>query len=146
MADHKGVWSGRYIVDSRSGFYVDSRACVRVRMDVSEWFPVNVGLSQGCVMYPWLFSVYVDGVAREVNVRVLRKGLELPSVHDWRFEINQLLFADDTALVADSEQQLCRLVAEFDRVFEKRKLRVNVGKSKVMRCSRYVNGGKCVRH
>ena len=31
-------------------FYVDSRACVRVGMDVSGWFPVNVGLRQGCVM------------------------------------------------------------------------------------------------
>ena len=57
-----------------------------------------------------------------------------------RFEINQLLFADDTALVADSEQKLCTLVTEFGRVCEKRKVRVNVGKSKVMRCSRYING------
>ena len=39
-------------------FYVDSRACVRVGKDVSEWFPVNVGLRQGCVMSPWLFNVY----------------------------------------------------------------------------------------
>ena len=55
-----------------------------------------------------------------------------------RFEINQLLFADDTALVADTEEKLCRLVSEFGRVCE-RKLRVNVGKSKVMRCSMYGN-------
>ena len=34
----------------------------------------------------------------------------------WRFEINQLLFADDTALLADSEEKLCRLVSEFGRV------------------------------
>ena len=59
-----------------------------------------------------------------------------------RFEINQLLFADDTALVADSEEKLCRLVSEFGRVFDRRKLRVNVGKSKVMRCSRYDNEGR----
>ena len=32
-------------------FYVDGRACVRVGMDVSEWFLVNVGLRQGCLMY-----------------------------------------------------------------------------------------------
>ena len=43
------------------------------------------------------------------------------------FEINQLLFAVD-ALVADSEETLCRLVSEFGRVCERRKLRVNVGK------------------
>ena len=84
--------------------------------------------------------VYIDGVVREVTVRVLGKGLELLSANGGRFEINQLLFADDAALVADSEK-LCRLMSEFGRVCERRKLRVNVGKSKVMRCSRYGNGG-----
>ena len=125
-------------------YYVDSRACVRVGNDVSEWFPVNVGLRQGCVMSPWLFNVYIymDGVVREVNVRVLGKGLELLSANGGKFEINQLLFADDTGLVADSEEQLCRSVSEFGRVCERRMLRVNVGKSKVMRCSRYGIGDR----
>ena len=54
-----------------------------------------------------------------------------------RFQINQLLFPDDTALVAGAEEKLCRLVSEFRRVCERRKLIVNEGKSKVMRCSRY---------
>ena len=54
-----------------------------------------------------------------------------------RFEINQLLFANDTALVADSEEKLCRFVSEFGRVCERRKFRVKIGKSLVMRCSRY---------
>ena len=65
--------------------------------------------------------MYMDGVVREVNVRVLGKGLELLSANGGRFEINQLLFADDTALVADSEEKLCRLVIEFGRVCERRK-------------------------
>ena len=52
-------------------FYVDSRVCVRVGNDVTERLPVNVGLRQGCVMSPWLFNVYMDGVVREMNVRVL---------------------------------------------------------------------------
>ena len=40
-------------------FYVDSWACVRVGNDVSWWFPVNVRLRQGCVMFPWLFNIYI---------------------------------------------------------------------------------------
>ena len=80
-------------------------------------------------MSPWLFNVYMDGVVREVNVRVIGKELKLLSANGGRFEINQLLFADETALVADSEEKLCRLVSEFGRVCERRKLRVNVGKS-----------------
>ena len=84
----------------------------------------------------------MDGVVREVNVRVLGKGLELLSANGGRFEINQLLFADDTALAADSEMKLCSLVCEFGRVCERRTLRVNVGKSKVMRSLWYGNGGR----
>ena len=108
---------------------------------MSDWFPVNVGLRQSCVMSPWLFNVYMDG---EVNVRVLGKGLELLSANGGRFEISPLLVADDSALVAESEEKLCRLVStcKFGRVCERRKLRVNVGKSKVMRCSRYGNGDR----
>ena len=80
--------------------------------NVSGWFPVNVGLRQGCVMPPWLFNVNMDGVVREVNVRMLGKGLKLLSANGGRFEINQLLFADNSAQVADSEEKLCRLVSE----------------------------------
>ena len=83
----------------------------------------------------------LDGVVQEVNVRVLGKGLELLSVNGGRFEINQLLFADYTALVADSEENLCGLVSEFGRVCERRKWRVNIDKSKIMRCSRYGSVG-----
>ena len=60
-------------------------------------------------------------MVREVNARVLGKGLELLSVNGGRFEINQLLFADNTAaLVADLEEKLCRLVSEFGRVCERK--------------------------
>ena len=58
------------------------------------------------------------------------------SANGGRFEINQLLFADH------SEEKLCRLVSEFGRVCETRKLRINVGKSKVMRSSGCGNGDR----
>ena len=48
-------------------FMLVVKLCVRVGNDVSEWFPVRVGLRQGCVMSPWLFNLYMDGVVREVN-------------------------------------------------------------------------------
>ena len=87
-------------------------------------------------MSPWLFNVYMDGVVREVNVRVLGKGLKLLSANGGRFDKKQLLFADDTALVADSEEKLCRFVSEFGRVCERIKFRVKLDKSKVRRCLR----------
>ena len=57
-------------------------------------------------------------MVREVNVRVLGKGLELLRVNIGKFETNQPLFADDSS--ADSEEKLCRLVSEFGRVCERR--------------------------
>ena len=78
---------------------------------------------------------------RLMNGRVLGTGLEQLSVIGGRLERNQLLFADDAALVDDAEEKVCRLVSEFGRVCESRKLRVNVRHSKVMRCSRYGKGG-----
>ena len=90
-------------------------------------------------MSPWFFNVYMDGVVREVNARVLRNWQELLSGNGGRFEINQLLFADGTALVADSEEKLCRQVSEFGRVCERiklRRLRVTVHPS---RCIKLIN-------
>ena len=51
-----------------------------------------------------------------MTIRMLGKGLELLRANGGRFEINQLLFADDTASVADSEVKLFRLVSEFGKV------------------------------
>ena len=84
----------------------------------------------------------MDGVVREVNVRVVGKGLELLSANGGRFEIIQLLFADYAALVANSVEKFSKLLSEFGSVCTRGKLRVNVGKSTVMRRTRYGNGGR----
>ena len=102
--------------------YVGSKACVRVGNELSEWFPVRVGLRQECVMSLWLFNLYIDGVVREVNAQVLGRGLKLVDGNDSEWELNQLLFEDDTVVVTDSERKLCQLVTEFGMVCERRKL------------------------
>ena len=73
---------------------------------------------------------------------MLGRGLKLVHGNDNEWELNQLLFANDTVVVADSERKLCQLVTEFGRVCERRELRVNVGKSKVMRCTRNEHGAR----
>ena len=55
----------------------------------------------------YIILYHMDGVVREVNVRVLWKGLWLLGADGGWFEINQLLFSYDTAQVADSEEKLC---------------------------------------
>ena len=73
---------------------------------------------------------------------MLGRGLKLVDGEDRMWELCQLLFADDAVFVADSEEKLRRLVEEFGRVCERRKLRVNVGKSKVMKCTRDGEGDR----
>ena len=103
---------------------------------------MRVELNQGCVLLPWLFNLYIDGVVREVNARVVSRGLKLVDGNDNEWELNQLLFADDTVVVADSKRKLCQLVTEFGRMCERRKLQVNVSKSKVMRRTRNEDGAR----
>ena len=61
-----------------------------------------------------------------MNVGVLVKGQELLSANGGRFEVNQLLFADDTALVADSEEKLSRPVSAFGRVYAKEEMLIRI--------------------
>ena len=63
--DRHGMWQmlrvygvGGKLLKKLQNLYVDSMACLLVGMDVSEWFPVNVGLKHGCVMPQSLFYVY----------------------------------------------------------------------------------------
>ena len=72
--DRDAMWNvlrlygiGGRLLRGVKSFYIGSKACVRVGNEVSEWFPVRAGLRQGCVMSPWLFNLYMDGVVREVN-------------------------------------------------------------------------------
>ena len=82
-------------------------------------------------MSSWLFNLYMDVVVREVQARTLERGAQLVGDGEDKWEVSQLPFADDTVLVADSKK-LERLVEEFSRVCRRRKLKVNVMKSKVM--------------
>ena len=84
--------------------YVGSKVCVRVGNEVSEWFPVRVGLRQGCVMSPWLFTLYIDGVVREVNARVLGRGLKLIDGNGNEWELNQMLFVTMSYNASPSEE------------------------------------------
>lgn len=65
-------------------------------------------------------------------------NLENADGREW--QVNHILFADDRALVDNSEAKLHQLVNEFGRIYRRRKLRMNVRKSKVMRCRRGIDG------
>ena len=112
-------------------FYKDASACVKIEGDLSENFQIQGGVRQGCVMSPWLFNIYMDGVIREMKAKIGDVGVSM-SVDGGKWCVNTILFADDTVLIAESEKDLQKLVSEFDNVCRRRKLKVNENKSKVM--------------
>ena len=141
--DREAMWKvlqiygvGGKLLTAVKSFYKEGRACVRSTNGNSDWFAVRVGLRQGCVMSPWLFNIYMDGVVREVKNWVMHRGLPMIGEDGREWQINQILFADDTALVAVTEERLQMLVEAFNTVCKRRGLKVNVGKSKVMMCDR----------
>ena len=64
------MWGGKLL-------YVDNSACVSVKGGESERFKIDSGVKQGCIMSPWLFNVYMDGVTKEVKIEMGRRGVSL---------------------------------------------------------------------
>ena len=93
MTNTEKVWSLRENAENCAEFVCSNKASER------DWFSVGVRSRLGCVMMsPWLFNVYMNGVVREVNARVLRRRFKLVGVEWERIKINQLVFGDDRAL------------------------------------------------
>ena len=113
-------------------FSMELRACIlivqlvlRVKGGESEWFRIESGVRQGCIMSPWLVNVYMDGVMKEVKM-----GMGRRRVRELRFP--GLLYADDLVLCGESEEDLRVMVGQFAKVCRRRGLKVNAGKSKMM--------------
>ena len=67
---------GGKLLNGIKSTYVDSSACVRVKGGASERFRIDSGMRQGCIMSPRLFNVYMDGVMKEVRMRMERRGVK----------------------------------------------------------------------
>ena len=98
---------------------------------MSEWFKIESGVRQGCVMSPWLFNLYMDGVMKEMLGGMDGEGVRMV-VNRREWSVPCLLYADDLVLCSESEEGLRKLVERFGRVCKRRGLTVNTDKSKVM--------------
>ena len=122
---------GGQLLQGIKAFYQGASACVKIEGELSDNFCIKTGVRQGCVMSPWLFNVYMDGVIREMKAKSGGVGAKmLEDGNEWWMITS--LFADDTVLFAESEKELQRVVNEFYNVCTRRNLKVNCDKSKVM--------------
>ena len=108
--------------------YWNQKAAVRVGGEVSEWQDIKRGVRQGCVLSPDLFNIYSEIIMRDLeNLEGLKIGGQ---------NLNNVRYADDTALVADSEEKLDILIKTLVQSSENRGLKLNTSKTKVMLISK----------
>jgi len=115
-----------HLVDLLAKLYKSQKAAVRVAGEISEWFSIQKGVRQGCVLSPYLFNV--------ISEAVMRKALEgyQGGIYIGGRRINNLRYADDIVLLASSQEQLQELVNRIATVGKEYNLLINIGKTKVM--------------
>ena len=107
--------------------YAGKEATVRTGYGKSDWFQIGKGVCQGCILSPCLFNLYAEYIMRNVGLEEAKAGSKIA-----RRNINNLRYADDTTLMAESEEELKSLLMKLKEESEKVGLRLNIQKTKIM--------------
>jgi hypothetical protein len=108
--------------------YSEVTSCVMVDGEKTEWFDTSMGVRQGCVLSPVLYSIFINGFAKEL----LKRGLG--GVDVGLEKLRMLLFADDIVLFADGVDELNDMLKVLEEYSRSWRFEINVDKSKVMVC------------
>ena len=81
--------------------YAGQEATVRTGHGTTDWFQIGKGVCQGCILSPCLFNLYVDYIMRNAGLEEAQAGIKTAGRN-----INNLRYADDTILMAESEEEL----------------------------------------
>ena len=100
-------------------------ATVRTGHGTTDWFQIGKGVCQGCILSPSLFNLYAEYIMRNAGLEETQAGITIA-----RRNINHLRYADDTTLMAESEEELKSLLMKEES--EKVGLKLNVQKMKIM--------------
>ena len=106
--------------------YAEQEATVRTGHGTTVWFQVRKGVHQGCILSPCLFNFYVEYIMRNVRLDEAQAEIKIA-----RRNINNLRYADDTTLMAESEELLKNLLMKV-KDSEKVGLKLNIEKTKIM--------------
>ena len=108
----------------------DQEATVRTGHGTTDWFQISKGLHQGCILSPCLFNVYAEYIMRNPGLEEAQAGIKIA-----RRNINYLRYADDTTLMAESEEELKSLLMKVQEESEKAGLKLNIQKTKIIASS-----------
>ena len=110
--------------------YAGQEATVRARHGTTDWFQFGKGVCQGCVLSPCLFNFYAEYIMRNAGVNEAQAGIKIAGRN-----INNLRYADDTTLMAESKEELKSLLIMVKEESEKVGLKLNIQKTKIMASS-----------
>ena len=101
--------------------YAGQRATVRTGHGTTDWFQIGKGVLQGCILSPCLFNLYAEYIMRNAGLEETQAGIKIAGRN-----INNLRYADDTTLMADSEEELKSLLMKVKEESEKVGLKLNI--------------------
>ena len=107
--------------------YAGQEATVRTGHGTTDWFQIKKGVRQGCILSPWLFNLYAEYIMRNVGMDEEQAGIKIAGGN-----INNLRYADDTTLMAESEEELKSLLMKVEEESEQVGLKLNIQKTKIM--------------
>ena len=96
-------------------------------MEQQDWFHIVKGVRQGCVLSPCLFNLYAEYIMWNARLDEAQAGINIV-----RRNVNNLRYADDTILMAESEEKLKSLLMKVEEESEKVGLKLNIQKTKIM--------------
>ena len=107
--------------------YAGQEATVRTGHEITDWFQIGKGVHQGCILSLCLFNLYTEYIMRNTGLDEAQAGIKIAQRN-----INNLRYADDTTLMADSEEELKSLLMKVKEESEKVGLKFNIQKTKIM--------------
>ena len=93
----------------------------------TDWFQIGKGVRQGCILSPCFFNLYAEYIMRNAGMDEAQAGIKIT-----RRNINNLRYADDTTLMAESEEELKSLLMKVKEESQKVDLKFNIQKTKIM--------------
>jgi len=112
-----------YLTCLLRNLYAGQEATVRTGHGTTDWFQIGKGVCQGCIMSPCLFNFYAVYIMRNAGLDEAQTGIQIA-----RRNITNLRYADDTTLMAESEEELKNLLIKVKQESEKAGLKLNIQK------------------
>ena len=107
--------------------YAGQEAIARTRYGTTDWFQIGKGVGQGCILSPCLLNLYAEYVMRNARLDEAQAEIRIAGRN-----INNLRYAGDTTLMAESEEELKSLLMKVKEEHEKPGLRLSIQKMKIM--------------